>query len=75
MLTVIYASNELMQRQQLWDKLASIGSQITTEWLVYGDFNNVLYSEDRIGGSVTQAETQGFKELLDRLQFTPLKST
>ncbi|XP_019248485.1 PREDICTED: uncharacterized protein LOC109227745 [Nicotiana attenuata] len=41
---------------------------------VVGDFNNVLTSEDRIGAPVTQAETQGFQNLVDVLQLTPLKS-
>lgn len=45
-----------------------------TTWLLNGDFNNVLTTEDKIGAPVTQSEIQGFQELVDVLQLTPLKS-
>ncbi|XP_019242312.1 PREDICTED: uncharacterized protein LOC109222403 [Nicotiana attenuata] len=72
--TVVYAYNELNPRQQLWEKLIGIGSNITSGWLISGDFNNVLQVDDKIGAPVIHAEVQGFKKFLDRLQFTPLKA-
>lgn len=73
-LTVVYAYNELDPKKQLWDKLTVIGTNITNDWLISEDFNNVLQADDRIGAPITQAEVQGFKEFLDRIQFTPLKN-
>ncbi|XP_059290159.1 uncharacterized protein LOC132043716 [Lycium ferocissimum] len=67
MFTVVYASNEAGQRQQLWDKLTQIGSHIQSVWLISGDFNNVLYADDRIGAPVTQIETQEFRDSLENL--------
>ncbi|OIT19716.1 hypothetical protein A4A49_59088, partial [Nicotiana attenuata] len=73
--TVIYAYNDWNARQQLWVQLAGIGANINDEWLISGDFNNVLNADDRIGAPITQAEVQGFKDFLDNMQLTPLKST
>ncbi|XP_019260070.1 PREDICTED: uncharacterized protein LOC109238089 [Nicotiana attenuata] len=73
--TIVCAYNELNSTQQLWEKLMGIGSNITGDLLISGDFNNVLQSEDRIGAPITMAEVQGFKEFLDKMQLTPLKST
>ncbi|XP_019248332.1 PREDICTED: uncharacterized protein LOC109227587 [Nicotiana attenuata] len=73
--TVVYAYNELNTRWQLWKKLIGIGSNIISDWLISGYFNNVLLTDDRIGAPITLAEVQEFKEFLDKMQLTPLKST
>lgn len=70
MLTVIYASNDLGERQ-----LTLLGAQIQSEWLISGDFNNVLNFDDRNGAIVTQAETLGFKDINENTQLTLLKIT
>ncbi|XP_075074605.1 uncharacterized protein LOC142162181 [Nicotiana tabacum] len=72
--TMIYASNDNNQRSQLWRTLIQLGSTIQDCWLLCGDFNNVLYTDDRIGTPVTQGETQGLQDLLNTLQLTQLKS-
>lgn len=46
LLTIVYANNDINERQELWRKLTSIGVQIHREWLLIGDFNNVLSSEN-----------------------------
>lgn len=64
LVTVVYASNNNNLRNQLWRKLIQIGANIQDNWLLSGDFNNVLYTDDRIGAPITQAETQGFQEMI-----------
>lgn len=51
----------------LWDDLKGFSNGLAgSPWLILGDFNAVLYSEDRINGnSVSAAETKDFQELID----------
>lgn len=53
--TVVYARNESLQRDRLWIVLTQ-EIQHQYPWLLCGDFNNVLGSEDWMGSLVTQAE-------------------
>ncbi|XP_019235016.1 PREDICTED: uncharacterized protein LOC109215406 [Nicotiana attenuata] len=75
MVTVVYASNDINQRNQLWRKLIQIGANIQDSWLLSGDFNNVLHTDDRIGAPITQAETQGFQDMINTLQLSQVKSS
>ncbi|XP_070030161.1 uncharacterized protein [Nicotiana sylvestris] len=70
MVTVVYASIDSTQRNQLWKNLIQIESNIQVCWLLSGDFNNVLHTDDRIGTPVTQAETQGFQDMINTLQLS-----
>ncbi|XP_075096574.1 uncharacterized protein LOC142174641 [Nicotiana tabacum] len=74
LITVVYESNEVNKRQQLWDKLVNLGATIKESWLLSGDFNNVLHTDDRIGALVTQSEIKGFQDAIITLQLTQLKS-
>ncbi|KAH0761347.1 hypothetical protein KY290_017420 [Solanum tuberosum] len=51
-----------------------IGASVQGVWLISGHFNNVLNAKGRIGQPVTGAEVQGFKDMIDNLQLTPLRS-
>ncbi|XP_019253761.1 PREDICTED: uncharacterized protein LOC109232443 [Nicotiana attenuata] len=74
LVTVVYASNEVNKRQQLWEKLVNLGRTIQESWLLSGDFNNVLHTDDRIGAPVTHNEIKGFQDALITLQLTQVKS-
>ncbi|KAJ8435302.1 hypothetical protein Cgig2_026394 [Carnegiea gigantea] len=39
--------NYEQQRQQLWEDLKTISHQVTEAWCILGDFNAILYKEDR----------------------------
>lgn len=57
----MYALNDLECRKSLWQELVRLAAVVQESWLVLGDLNNVLCSEDIIGGSiVTDAECVGF---------------
>lgn len=46
---VIYASNGLVQREQLWQELIALGVIIWSSCLLAVHFNNVLTNSDRLG--------------------------
>lgn len=73
-LSVIYAYNTIALRKQLWNDLRGIPILGQDVWLLSGDFNVVLSTEDRIGSPVTDAEVKDFKELIYDLQLTPIRS-
>lgn len=61
--TFIYASNNVMERHLLWDDLKVVSIGRKEGWIVLGDFNNVLYSYERIEGeSVIYIEIEPFVE-------------
>ncbi|XP_060962288.1 uncharacterized protein LOC115695747 [Cannabis sativa] len=48
-LTVVYGSNSMNERKDLWNKLASIG-HLNAPWIILGDFNAMFAYKDRSGG-------------------------
>ncbi|XP_074278418.1 uncharacterized protein LOC141602008 [Silene latifolia] len=61
-LTMIYASNDLHERVELWDFLKQVATNCTDPWLWLGDFNTVLSPVERLGGNTTEIETEQFQE-------------
>ncbi|XP_074300572.1 uncharacterized protein LOC141631849 [Silene latifolia] len=55
--TVVYGLNQLNERDDLWNSLRRYHGRVDGPWLVGGDFNSVMASDERIGGApVTSAE-------------------
>lgn len=50
-MTTIYAHNQLELRSICWTKIERLQVGSTSDWLLLGDFNNVLSINDRIGGN------------------------
>ncbi|KAI9115528.1 hypothetical protein K1719_013197 [Acacia pycnantha] len=50
-LSAIYALPNDRDKGSLWDELGSVASSISTAWAVLGDFNDILFSTERTGGS------------------------
>ena len=50
LLSVVYASPKIVERQLLWDNLSTISSLHALPWVIVGDFNEVLVGEDKFGG-------------------------
>ncbi|XP_016495240.2 uncharacterized protein LOC107814346 [Nicotiana tabacum] len=74
MLTAVYARNKVQERASLWHELQILGGQIQIPWFISGNFNNVLTTDDRIGQPVTTSEVQDFKQYIDNMQLTPLRT-
>ncbi|XP_060177922.1 uncharacterized protein LOC132607865 [Lycium barbarum] len=60
-LTVVYAKNDAQERQILWRDLVQIGSSTQGPWLISGDFNNVLSSEDNLGPQLLTLRHRNFE--------------
>jgi len=43
--------NQDQQRQQLLVEIQDFSQQMTEAWCVLGDFNSILYKDDRKGGN------------------------
>ncbi|XP_021860628.2 uncharacterized protein [Spinacia oleracea] len=73
--TPVYGLHTIDTRKPLWVDLTNLGSVITDSWLVMGDFNSILYSDDRLNGSiVTATETRDFEACIDGAALAELKS-
>ena len=77
----IYASPRLTQRKIMWDNLSQVAQLHNLSWLLLGDFNEVLSSDDKLGGrQVNLNRALDFKACLDSsnlldLRFSGLKFT
>ena len=68
--------NQDSQRQKIWQDLQYIANQIIETLCVLGDFNSVLYKEDRIGGTeITDMEIRDFAYCLEVYELTEMTST
>ncbi|XP_060210576.1 uncharacterized protein LOC132637514 [Lycium barbarum] len=47
---IVYAKCSEVERMQLWDSLYLLASNMTSPWLLGGDFNDILNEEVKIGG-------------------------
>lgn len=53
--------------------MQGLATTITTTWLIYGDFNVVIYPQDKLlGNPITYAETQDFTNCIQVLQISEL---
>ncbi|XP_059306421.1 uncharacterized protein LOC132057846 [Lycium ferocissimum] len=48
--TMVYAKCSEVERLQLWDSLYFLASNMTSPWLISGDFNVIMNEEEKIGG-------------------------
>ncbi|XP_070015991.1 uncharacterized protein [Nicotiana sylvestris] len=74
--TTIYGYNTIEQRKQLWSGLKSIAAGNTKPWLLCGDFNAVLYINDRLmGNPITYTEVRDFAYCVATLTLNELAWT
>ncbi|KAI9089728.1 hypothetical protein K1719_029021 [Acacia pycnantha] len=50
-LSAVYAIPHSNLRSVLWSKMRTISGTISTPWVVYEDFNDILLSSERRGGA------------------------
>ncbi|XP_074293516.1 uncharacterized protein LOC141620581 [Silene latifolia] len=71
--TVIYGLNKLAEREPLWDSIRTYYGRITGPWMVGGDFNAIMASNERIGGApVTNAEMRPLLQVTQDCQLYDL---
>ena len=65
--SAVYASPRNAERQVLWNNLMSVADLHNLPWVIAGDFNEPLLSEDKFGGRVVSVNRSLlFKECLDK---------
>ncbi|CAK8578896.1 unnamed protein product [Lathyrus sativus] len=66
-MTTIYAQNQLQRRKELWRDIEKINAQQNGPWILVGDYNNVMKTEDKIGGNdVTEHEYIDLIEMMSK---------
>ena len=64
------------QRHLLWQDLTAIAAHMNSAWCILGDFNSVLYKEDRIRGEeIKDHEIKEFAECIEECEMTEMRST
>uniref|UniRef100_A0A7N0VDA2 Endonuclease/exonuclease/phosphatase domain-containing protein n=1 Tax=Kalanchoe fedtschenkoi TaxID=63787 RepID=A0A7N0VDA2_KALFE len=56
--TILYAFNQKLSRAPLWSDLSNIALTIQAPWLVFGDFNCILSTQDKSGSDVSLRDTE-----------------
>ncbi|KAF3672647.1 hypothetical protein T459_05081 [Capsicum annuum] len=73
---VVYGSNNLEERKEMWKGILQIGALIDVPWCICGDFNTPLHKDDRRGGnSIVEAETRDFQKAVEDLNLVDMKAT
>ncbi|XP_074290417.1 uncharacterized protein LOC141617141 [Silene latifolia] len=66
--TVVYGLNKQAERHPLWDSLRQYCKIVRGPWVVGGDFNAVMASNERIGGAhISHAEMAPLSQVYSRL--------
>ena len=66
LLSAVYASPKIVERQLLWDNLSTVSSLHALPLVIVRDFNEVLVGEDKFGGrTVSINRALRFQECLD----------
>ncbi|XP_074296989.1 uncharacterized protein LOC141627656 [Silene latifolia] len=71
--TFVYAFNKLEDRVPLWNALIRLAR--CRPWVVLGDFNNVMFANERIGKIVQDEEMLPFKSTVALCDLQDIKST
>ncbi|XP_074278063.1 uncharacterized protein LOC141601668 [Silene latifolia] len=70
--TFVYGLNKVEEREPLWEGLIRLTVQ--DPWILLGDFNNVMYANERIGGEVRDQEVIPFQDTANDCELQDLKS-
>ena len=74
-ITFVYGYKTVEQRRPLWQDLKEISQQTEDAWLVIGDFNAILYMQDRLrGDEVQKSEVREYAECIDHCELTEMRS-
>ncbi|KAF5174905.1 Retrovirus-related pol polyprotein line-1, partial [Thalictrum thalictroides] len=72
-LTSVYASNNPSCRLKLWADIVVLRSFVSLPWCVFGDFNNIISSSEKVGGdSVHPSQIQPFIDCLQQAGLSDL---
>ncbi|XP_059302067.1 uncharacterized protein LOC132053997 [Lycium ferocissimum] len=71
--TLVYAKCDRIERIELWDSLYNLASDMTSPWLIGGDFNVITDEEEKYGGlPVSLNEVEDFRHCIQSCNLTNL---
>lgn len=74
LLLAIYASPFFDFCQHLWDYLVCLGPVVKCPWMLIGDFNQILYLEEkRRGSKLLNSKMEAFRRLLRKCDLVDVK--
>ncbi|KAJ8424252.1 LOW QUALITY PROTEIN: hypothetical protein Cgig2_007178 [Carnegiea gigantea] len=74
-ITMVYGFNRAHQRTQLWANLQTISLGLAGAWCIIGDFNAIMYKDDRMGGDdLTDTELNKMQTMLDHCELQEMRS-
>ncbi|XP_030945823.1 uncharacterized protein LOC115970311 [Quercus lobata] len=72
-LTGFYEHLETHQRKESWRYLDTLNLQFTLPWLCFGDFNEIISVEEKLGGAPRpQNQMEAFRNIIHRCGFKDL---
>nr|XP_025670055.1 uncharacterized protein LOC112769805 [Arachis hypogaea] len=63
--SAVYGSPQSAIREDLWEHLLALGTSIQDPWLITGDFNEILHSQEVKGGHFNVNRSNYFSHILD----------
>ena len=67
LLTVVYAPPHFIKCKPFWDYLQNLAMSISLLWILLGDFNDMIYEEEKLGGLlVNRTLIAAFRNCLDK---------
>lgn len=67
-LTYIYGYNTITEEKPLWEQLRRLKGTINGPWIILGDFNTLLHSDDRVNAVLVHpTETIDFQNCITDL--------
>ncbi|XP_074305552.1 uncharacterized protein LOC141640770 [Silene latifolia] len=72
--TFVYGFNKAVDRKVLWSTLENYHKVTPGAWLIGGDFNNILHSNERIGATITSVEMAPFQHCVQNCGVEDIKA-
>ncbi|XP_039165581.1 uncharacterized protein LOC120291875 [Eucalyptus grandis] len=73
--TCLHAPSSYQHRQLLWDQLRTISTLNNLPWICAGDFNEILYAWEKVGGrSPNRYRIQSFRDVINDCAFMEIES-
>ena len=72
-ITGFYGCSEVQKRKESWDQLKALNRRYQLPWLCFGDFNEILSMDEKMGGARrTQRQMEGFRSVVNACCFKDL---
>ncbi|XP_062085878.1 uncharacterized protein LOC133791984 [Humulus lupulus] len=63
-ITFVYGFNDEVGREMLWQELTRLASNIDEAWMILGDFNEILHSNERVGKKANKKPYESLRDCL-----------